>query len=93
VYTFQIKKDVEFTDGTPLNAQAVVDNFQQELNLAVSYLFISHDLGVVRHVSDRVVVMTDGRIVESGTAEDIFSHPAEPYTRQLIDALPSLNVA
>ncbi len=61
--------------------------------LAVSYLFISHDLGVVHHMSDRVVVMKDGRIVETGTADEVFGQPSEPYTRQLIDALPSLDVA
>jgi peptide/nickel transport system ATP-binding protein len=64
-----------------------------QAELAVSYLFISHDLGVVHHMSDRVVVMKDGRIVESGTADEIFNYPSEPYTRQLIDSLPSLDVA
>jgi peptide/nickel transport system ATP-binding protein len=63
-----------------------------QAQLAVSYLFISHDLGVVRHVSDKVAVMKDGRIIESGPAEDIFTRPAEQYTRQLIEALPSLDV-
>ena len=69
----------------------LLSDLQDEL--AVSYLFISHDLGVVHHMSDRVLVMKDGRIVEAGTAEEIFSQPREPYTRQLIDALPSLDVA
>jgi peptide/nickel transport system ATP-binding protein len=69
----------------------LLSDLQSEL--AVSYLFISHDLGVVHHMSDRVVVMKDGRIVESGTADQIFNRPSEPYTRQLVDALPSLDVA
>ena len=69
----------------------LLSDLQSEL--AVSYLFISHDLGVVHHMSDRVVVMKDGRIVETGTADEVFGQPSEPYTRQLIDALPSLDVA
>jgi len=69
----------------------LLSDLQSEL--AVSYLFISHDLGVVHHMSDRVVVMKDGRIVETGTADEVFGQPREPYTRQLIDALPSLDVA
>jgi peptide/nickel transport system ATP-binding protein len=59
----------------------------------VSYLFISHDLGVVRHLSDRVVVMKDGFVVEQGDASHVFEHPTHPYTRQLLSALPKLDVA
>jgi peptide/nickel transport system ATP-binding protein len=61
-------------------------DLQQRLGLA--YLFISHDLGVIHHVADRVLVMRDGRIVESGTATEIFESPREPYTRQLLTSLP-----
>jgi peptide/nickel transport system ATP-binding protein len=61
-----------------------------QAELVVSYLFISHDLGVVHHMSDRVLVMKAGRVIETGTADEVFSQPSEPYTRQLIDALPSL---
>lgn len=56
--------------------------------LGLSYLFISHDLGVIHHVADRVLVMRGGRVVESGTAEEIFTAPREPYTRELLASLP-----
>jgi len=54
----------------------------------LTYLFISHNLSVVRHISDRVVVMYLGRIVEEATAEQLFAHPAHPYTRALLAAEP-----
>lgn len=60
-------------------------------HLGVSYLFISHDLGVISHVSDHVLVMKDGVVVESGTADDVFDRPEHPYTRQLVSALPSVD--
>jgi len=53
---------------------------------SLSYLFISHDLGMIRHVSDRIAVMYLGRIVEKGLCEDVFTHPAHPYTKALISA-------
>ena len=56
--------------------------------LGTAYLFISHDLGVIHHVSDRVLVMQHGRIVESGTADEVLRTPRHPYTRQLVAALP-----
>jgi peptide/nickel transport system ATP-binding protein len=58
--------------------------------LGLSYIFISHDLGVIHHMSDRVVVMTHGRIVEQGDADAIFSHPTHPYTQRLLASLPQL---
>lgn len=69
-----------------VSIQAQVLNLFIELRaaLALTYLFISHDLGVVRFVSDRVVVMYLGRVVESAAAHEVFSHPNHPYTRALV---------
>ena len=53
-------------------------------------LFISHDLGVVHHVADRVLVMTGGRVVEQGGVDDVFHRPTHEYTRTLVGALPAL---
>jgi microcin C transport system ATP-binding protein len=62
---------------------ALIKSLQRELRMAV--LFITHDLGIVRRFADRVAVMHDGRIVETGPAEEIFSSPRDPYTRALLD--------
>ena len=56
----------------------------------LTYLFISHDLGVVRHLSDRVVIMYLGRIVESAPADEVFAHPNHPYTQALLAEIPRL---
>ncbi|GAA1225756.1 ABC transporter ATP-binding protein [Rhodoglobus aureus] len=67
----------------------LMDDLQRHLGL--SYLFISHDLGVIRHMSDTVAVINEGRIVETGLAEEIFTSPKDPYTRSLIAALPRVH--
>ncbi|HEY1431129.1 MAG TPA: oligopeptide/dipeptide ABC transporter ATP-binding protein [Stellaceae bacterium] len=64
-------------------------DLRRDLNL--TYLFISHDLNVVRHVSDRVVVMYLGRIVEAGEVGAIFRRPCHPYTQALLRAMPSMD--
>ncbi|KAB2582136.1 hypothetical protein BS297_27385 [Rhodococcus erythropolis] len=58
--------------------------------LGLTYLFVSHDLGVVNHMSDEVLVMKDGRVVESGSADDVLLRPEHPYTQELIAAVPTL---
>ncbi|MGH8407681.1 MAG: ABC transporter ATP-binding protein, partial [Pseudomonas sp.] len=66
----------------------LLDDLKRRLGLAC--LFISHDLGVINHVSERVLVMKAGEVVESGSVRAVFDRPAHAYTRALIDAIPTL---
>jgi oligopeptide transport system ATP-binding protein len=71
-----------------IQAQIVnlLDDLQDELGLA--YLFVAHDIGVVRHISDRIAVMNEGKIVEQGSADQVCEHPKDSYTKKLLAAVP-----
>jgi oligopeptide/dipeptide ABC transporter ATP-binding protein len=75
-----------------VSIQAQIINLFMELkrDLGLTYLFISHDIGVVKHISDRVAIMYLGRIVESAPAEEFFARPNHPYTVALLDEVPSI---
>jgi len=76
-----------------IQAQVInlLDELQEEFNL--TYLFIAHDLSVVHYVSDRVAIMYLGKIVEEGPTDEIFAHPAHPYTQALMAAIPVVGKA
>jgi peptide/nickel transport system ATP-binding protein len=77
-----------------VSVQAQVLNIMKDLQRqrGLTYLFISHNLAVVRHVSDQVGVMYLGRLVELADKAELFSHPRHPYTRMLLDAIPDIRM-
>ncbi len=77
-----------------LSVQAQVLNFMKRIQeeFGLSYLFISHDLGVVKHMCDNIAIMYKGRFVEIGTREDIYTDPQHIYTKRLLSAIPQIDV-
>lgn len=82
----------ESVSALDVSVQAQVLNLirelQQEFNL--TYIFISHDLSVIKHISDRMMVMNKGEIIEIGDPDDIYQHPKQEYTRRLIESIPAV---
>ncbi|MEL6799819.1 MAG: oligopeptide/dipeptide ABC transporter ATP-binding protein [Pseudomonadota bacterium] len=83
----------EAVSALDVSVQAQIINLFMDLRdeFELTYVFISHDLGVVEHIADTILVMYLGRVVEMGPAEDVFRQPLHPYTRALIDGVPRLD--
>jgi len=83
----------EPTSALDVSVQAQILNLMKELQarFGLTYLFVSHNISVIRHISDRVAVMYLGKIVEVGAKAPLFARPAHPYTRALLAAVPSLD--
>ena len=83
----------ECISALDVSIQAQVVNLMRDLQeeMGITYLFIAHDLSMVKYISDHIGVMHNGHIVESGTTDDIFSNPLHPYTQSLLSAIPEPN--
>jgi oligopeptide transport system ATP-binding protein len=81
----------EAVSALDVSIQAQIVNLLEELRLrhGLTYLFIGHDLSIVRHLCDRVAVMYLGRVMETASSDDLFSNPQHPYTQALIAAIPN----
>ena len=77
-----------------VSVQAQVLNLLNDIKKEFGFttIFISHDLAVVRYISDRILVMHKGKIVEQGAADEVYYHPKNEYTRNLIDSIPGKNL-
>jgi ABC-type oligopeptide transport system ATPase subunit len=84
----------EPTSALDVSVQAQILNLfkQTKRELGLTYLFVSHNLGVIRYISDRVAVMRLGKIVEVGCAHDIFTNPQHAYTQALLAAVPDVDL-
>ena len=82
----------ESVSALDVSVQAQVLNLMSELKerYGYTYLFITHDLSVVKYFSDRIIVMEKGRLVEVGSSDELFANPQHPYTQRLIDAIPKV---
>lgn len=80
----------EAVSALDVSIQAQIINLLRDLqkDTGITYLFIAHNLSVVRYISDRILVMYKGAIMESGTAEEVYENPCHPYTRVLLEAIP-----
>lgn len=83
----------EAISALDVSVQAQVVNLMKDLQqeLGITYLFIAHDLSMVKYISDRIGVMHLGHIVETGTTDEIFDNPVHPYTKSLLSAIPKAN--
>ena len=83
----------EAVSALDVSIQAQIINLLSDLRdkFSLSYIFIAHDLPVVRDLADRLIVMKSGKIVEQGNSEDVFSNPKHPYTQDLLKASPIIH--